>query len=100
MLFDRRAAEGLLFTDFYQLTMAQLYYRHGLAERRVQFDYFFRSHPHYGEHSAGYSIFAGLEWLLDWLRSTRATADDIAYLRSLRGAAGARLFDDDFLAWL
>ncbi len=95
----RRYTEGLLFTDFYQLTMAQLYFRHGLADRRVQFDYFFRSHPHYGEHSAGYSIFAGLEWLLDWMRETRATADDVAYLRSLTGASGERLFDDDFLEW-
>ena len=42
---ERRFTEGLLFTDFYQLTMAQLYFHHGLAERRVQFDYFFRSHP-------------------------------------------------------
>lgn len=96
----RSFTEGLLFTDFYQLTMAQLYYRHGLADRRVQFDYFFRSHPHYGEHSAGYSIFAGLEWLLDWMRETRAMPDDVAYLRSLTGAAGGRLFDDDFLDWL
>jgi nicotinate phosphoribosyltransferase len=100
MTIDRRHAEGLLFTDFYQLTMAQLYYRHGMAERRVQFDYFFRSHPHYGEHQAGYSVFAGLEWLLDWMSGTRATSDEIDYLRSLRGAAGDRLFDDDFLVWL
>lgn len=96
----RRFTEGLLFTDFYQLTMAQLYFHHGLAERRVQFDYFFRSHPHYGEHSAGYSIFAGLEWLLDWMLETAATPEDLAYLRSLKGAAGNRLFDDAFLDWL
>jgi nicotinate phosphoribosyltransferase len=100
MTSDRRYTEGLLFTDFYQLTMAQLYFREGLAERRAQFDYFFRSNPHYGEHSAGYSIFAGLEWLLDWMRQTVATADDIAYLKSLKGAAGSPLFDGDFLAWL
>ncbi len=99
MTTDRRYTEGLLFTDFYQLTMAQLYFRHGLAERRVQFDYFFRSHPHYGEHSAGYSIFAGLEWLLDWMEETRATAVDVAYLRSLTGASGKRIFEDDFLEW-
>jgi nicotinate phosphoribosyltransferase len=97
---DRSFTEGLLFTDFYQLTMAQLYFRHGWAERRVQFDYFFRSHPHYGEHSAGYSIFAGLEWLLDWMRETHATPDDVAYLRSLTGVTGKRLFDADFLDWL
>lgn len=96
----RRFTEGLLFTDFYQLTMAQLYFRHGLADRRVQFDYFFRSHPHYGEHSAGYSIFAGLEWLLDWMGETSATSEDVAYLGSLKGAAGNRLFDDAFLDWL
>lgn len=100
MTTDRRITEGLLFTDFYQLTMAQLYFRQGLAERRVQFDFFFRSHPHYGEHSAGYSVFAGLEWLVDWLDETRATADDLSYLRSLTGAAGGRLFDDAFLDWL
>jgi len=100
MTTDRRFTEGLLFTDFYQLTMAQLYHRLGLAERRVQFDYFFRSHPHYGEHAAGYSIFAGLEWLLEWVRTTRATSRDIDYLRSLRGSAGNRLFDEDFLGWL
>jgi nicotinate phosphoribosyltransferase len=100
MPFHRRSAEGLFFTDFYQLTMAQLYFRHGLADRRVQFDYFFRSHPDYGEHSAGYSVFAGLEWLLDWMLETRASADDLAYLRSLIGAGGRRLFDDDFASWL
>lgn len=100
MTSNRRFTEGLLFTDFYQLTMAQLYFHHGLAERRVQFDYFFRSNPHYGEHSAGYSIFAGLEWLLDWMRETAATPEDVAYLRSLKGAAGKRLFDEAFLDWL
>jgi nicotinate phosphoribosyltransferase len=100
MTTDRRSAEGLFFTDFYQLTMAQLYFRHGLAERRVQFDYFFRSHPDYGEHSSGYSIFAGLEWLLEWMLETRATQDDLAYLRCLTGTGGRRLFDDDFVDWL
>lgn len=100
MISDRRITEGLLFTDFYQLTMAQLYFREGLAERRAQFDYFFRSNPHYGEHSAGYAVFAGLEWLLDWMEKTRITAEDIAFLRPLRGAAGAPLFDAGFLDWL
>ncbi len=100
MTTDRRLTEGMLFTDFYQFTMAQLYFRHGWAERRVQFDYFFRSHPEYGEHSSGYSVFAGLEWLLDWMEETRVTAGDVAYLRSLTGAGGGRLFGDDFLDWL
>ena len=46
-------AEGFLFTDQYQLTMAQLYYRIGLHEKEGQFDHFFRSYPDYGLHKAG-----------------------------------------------
>ena len=53
-------ADGFLFTDHYQLTMAQLYFHMGLHERRSQFDYFFRSYPSYGTHQAGYAIAAGL----------------------------------------
>ncbi|MFQ5351139.1 MAG: nicotinate phosphoribosyltransferase, partial [Thermoanaerobaculia bacterium] len=90
-------AEGFLLTDQYHLTSAQLYFRMGLHERRVQFDHFFRSYPNYGEHQAGYCIAAGLEWLLDWMQGTRATRGDVAYLASLCGATGKRLFDDDFL---
>ncbi len=38
---DRITAEGILFTDEYQLTMAQLYYRMGLHKVWSQFDHFF-----------------------------------------------------------
>jgi nicotinate phosphoribosyltransferase len=97
---DRRTAEGILFTDEYQLTMAQLYYRMGLHEKHAQFDHFFRSYPSYGAHKAGYSISAGLEWLLDWIDAVHFRDEDIAYLRGQVGQTGARIFDDDFLDWL
>ncbi|HHH41861.1 MAG TPA: nicotinate phosphoribosyltransferase, partial [Chloroflexi bacterium] len=97
---EQRIAEGILFTDQYQLTMAQLYYRLGLHEKRVQFDHFFRRYPDYGAHQAGYCINAGLAWLLDWMRTARFGDEEIAYLRSQTGRAGTPLFDDDFLAWL
>lgn len=97
---EQRIAEGILFTDFYQLTMAQLYYRTGLYEKHVQFDHFFRSYPDYGAHKAGFCVSAGLEWLLDWMRAAHFTTDDIEYLRGQTGRSGARLFDDDFLGWL
>jgi len=97
---EQRIAEGILFTDFYQLTMAQLYYRYGLHEKYVQFDHFFRDYPDYGAHKAGYCISAGLEWLLDWMREAHFTTDDIEYLRGQTGRSGQRLFGDDFLAWL
>ena len=97
---DRQTAEGILLTDQYQLTMAQLYFRMGLRERHAQFDYFFRTYPNYGSHQAGYCVNAGLEWLLDWMQEVHFRDQDITYLRSQTGRTGKRTFDDDFLAWL
>jgi len=87
-------SEGILFTDQYQLTMAQLYWKRGLHQLAVQFDYFFRRYPDYGEHRAGYAVFAGLGSLLDWMDGLAFTEDDIAVLR----AQGR--FDEGFLTWL
>jgi nicotinate phosphoribosyltransferase len=97
---DQATAEGILFTDQYQITMAQLYYRMGLHEKPAQFDHFFRSYPDYGSHKAGYCINAGLEWLLDWMREARFRDQDVAHLRGQKDRTGKRIFDDDFLAWL
>ncbi len=93
-------AEGILFTDQYQLTMAQLYFRRGLHERRAQFDYFFRTNPDYGRHQAGYVVTAGLDWLLEWMQAARFGADELDRLRSQRSADHQPLFAEDFLDWL
>ena len=98
--FDPATAEGILFTDQYQLTMAQLYYRLGLHDRWVQFDHFFRDYPDYGSHRAGYCINAGLEWFVDWMQRVRFRDEDIAYLRGQTSRTGDPIFDDDFLTWL
>lgn len=97
---DQKTAEGILFTDQYQLTMAQLYHRLGLHEKPVQFDHFFRDYPDYGLHKAGYCINAGLEWLLDWMQNAYFRDEDIAYLRSQTGRSGKKIFDAAFLSWL
>ena len=97
---EKRIAEGILFTDQYQLTMAQLYHRMGLHEKRVQFDHYFRNYPDYDTHKAGYCISAGLEWLLDWMAEAHFGDEEIEYLRSHKDRMGGRLFSDDFLAWL
>jgi nicotinate phosphoribosyltransferase len=97
---DRKTAEGIMFTDQYQLTMAQLYYRMGLHEKQVQFDHFFRRYPDYGAHQAGYCINAGLEWLLDWMMEVHFRDEDIGYLRGQTSRTGSPLFADDFLSWL
>lgn len=97
---QRHLAEGILFTDMYQLTMAQLYYRYGLHEKLVQFDHYFRSYPDYGTHKAGFCINAGLEWLLDWMREAHFGDEEIAYLRAQKNSKGSPLFAADFLDWL
>jgi nicotinate phosphoribosyltransferase len=97
---QQHIAEGILFTDQYQLTMAQLYFRLGLHERPAQFDHFFRRYPNYGSHQAGYCVNAGLEWLVDWMGQTRARDEELELLRGQRGVAGERIFGDDFLRWL
>jgi nicotinate phosphoribosyltransferase len=97
---DRKITEGFLFTDQYQFTMAQLYFRMGLHEKVCQFDHFFRNYPDYGMHKAGYCIVAGLEWLLEWMKGAHCRDEDIDFLRSQVGRDGRRVFADDFLAWL
>lgn len=99
-LADQITAEGILFTDQYQLTMAQLYFRQGLHEEIVQFDHFFRQYPDYGLHQAGYCISAGLETLVDWMVRAHFREEDIALLRGQRDRAGGRIFGEDFLTWL
>ena len=100
-MIDRRdLVEGFLFTDQYQLTMAQLYWQIGMADRPAQFDHFFRRYPDYGEHKAGYAITAGLGWLLDWIDQTRVTTRDLDVLRGQVTSTGRRRFDDGFLDYL
>jgi nicotinate phosphoribosyltransferase len=94
------SASGILLTDQYQMTMAQLYFRLGIHETKAQFDHFFRSNPDYGIHEAGYCVNAGLDPLLDWLDEAKFDQDELDYLRSQKTATGDQLFKDDFLDWL
>jgi nicotinate phosphoribosyltransferase len=97
---DQQTAEGILLTDEYQLTMAQLYFRLGMHKKEVQFDHYFRNYPDYGAHKAGYCINAGLEWLVDWMQSVHFREEDLVYLETQTGRTGQRLFDKPFLDWL
>ena len=63
------------YTDLYQLTMAQVYFGTKPNGRAV-FDYYFRSNPFKG----GYSIFAGLEDVLNTLETLQFSESDITYL--------------------
>jgi nicotinate phosphoribosyltransferase len=91
---------GLLGTDQYQLAMAQVYWKEGLADRDALFDYFFRRYPDYGTHQAGYCIIAGMGWLLEWMEFVRFEKPDIEVLAGQETATGSRRFDKGFLDWL
>ncbi len=92
--------EGILFTDLYQLTMAQVYFRMGIQDQEVAFEHFFRKCPDYGEHRAGYCINAGQDRLINWMRGVGFSPAEIDKLRSLTGKTGEPLFGEDFLEWL
>ena len=66
-----------LYTDLYQLTMGQGYFKSGLSKKQASFDFFFRKAPFSGE----FVVFAGLADLLEVLDRFRFTGDEIAWLR-------------------
>ncbi len=96
----QKLATNILFTDHYQLTMAQLYFRMGWHEMPARFDHYFRQYPDYGAHKAGYCVNAGLEWFVDWLKNVCFGAEESECLRSQKNRAGKRMFSDDFIDWL
>jgi len=76
--------------DFYEMTMANGYFRQGMQERVTYFDVFFRRVPDKG----GFAIAAGLEQLVEYIQNLHFGQEDIDYLRS------KNLFQEDFLDYL
>lgn len=67
------------YTDQYELTMAQSYFKKNRQNEQVVFDYFFRKLPFEG----GYAIFAGLEDVLSILENLKFNEEDIGFMRSI-----------------
>lgn len=82
-------SSNALFTDFYELTMAQGYWKENMNQK-VVFDMFFRRNPFNG----GFSILAGNETLLDAVTEFRFSDDDIEFLRT------QKIFEEGFLEFL
>lgn len=78
--------------DFYEMTMANGYFtdKSILPDQRVVFDVFYRKNPDEG----GFSIFAGLSQVIDYIKNLHFEEDDISYLKSLN------IFPDCFLEYL
>lgn len=79
-----------MLTDFYEITMANGYFKAGMAEDIAYFDMFFRKIPENG----GFAILAGINEMIDYLDNLEFTEEDIEYLRS------KNMFDEEFLQYL
>lgn len=78
-----------MLTDFYEITMANGYFKNGFENTIAYFDMFFRTVPDKG----GFVIMAGVEQLVEYLRSLSFSEEDIEYLRG-------KGFDEKFLDYL
>lgn len=78
-----------LYTDHYELTMAQGYFLGGKKDTRANFDYFFRKNPYDG----GFVVFAGLDTMLETISHYHFGEEDCSYLKSMG-------FDSKFIEYL
>ena len=78
-----------LLTDLYELTMMQGYFENQENEV-VIFDVFYRNNPG----GSGYAIAAGLEQVIEYIKTLHFTYEDVDYLR------GLHMFSEDFLQYL
>ncbi|MDD6469310.1 MAG: nicotinate phosphoribosyltransferase, partial [Bacilli bacterium] len=79
-----------LLMDFYELTMSNGYFINNLKDDIAVFDLFYRKNPD----DAAYSIFVGLEDIINYILNLHFYDEDINYLKSLN------IFNDDFLNYL
>ena len=87
---DMNTRKLSLLMDFYELTMANGYFKDNKHDQVAVFDVFFRSIPDQG----GYAIFAGLEQVIDYIEHLSFNDEEIAFLRS------KDVFDESFLDYL
>lgn len=79
-----------LLMDFYELTMSNGYFVKNKKDEIAVFDLFYRNNPD----EAAYSIFCGLEDVINYVKDFRFDESDIDYLKSLN------IFNDEFLLFL
>ncbi|GAB3647730.1 nicotinate phosphoribosyltransferase [Echinicola sediminis] len=85
-----------LLTDFYQLTMAYAYWKSGKAEQEAVFNLFFRKNPF----QSGFTIAAGLDYVIDYIRNFKFDENDLTYLREMKNQQGEPTFEPEFIQYL
>ena len=76
-----------MLVDFYELTMSNGYYENGYADSVVYCDMFFRKNPD----GASFSIVAGLQQFIEYIKNLSFSDSDIEYLRQ------KNIFNEEFL---
>ena len=89
MIFEQRNNLTML-TDFYEITMANGYFEHGLEDKIAYFDMFFRKVPDDG----GFAIMAGVKQLIDYFKNLKLSDEDIEFLRN------KNMFCEGFLEYM
>ena len=79
-----------LLCDFYELTMANGYFKTKKRDTVAYFDVFFRNVPDEG----GFAIAAGLEQIIDYVKNLHFSESDIEFLRD------QNCFSEEFLEYL
>ena len=79
-----------LYTDFYEINMAYIYFKENMHEKKAIFDVFYRKNPFDG----GYCVFMGLEKIINIINNWHFSDEQINYLRTLNN------YDEDFLNYL
>jgi len=82
-------------TDLYQITMSQAYFDEGRQDEQASFYMHWRKPPFGGS----YTVAAGLEGVVDFLKHFTFDDEKIKYLKSIK-KEGQRLFSDEFLEYL
>jgi len=76
--------------DFYEFTMAQVYFDKLEQNKKVYFDIFYRTNPFNG----GYAMSGGLDNIIEYIKKFKISEEDIEYLRS------TNCFSEEFLNYL
>ena len=67
-----------LCTDYYQLSVSNIYMMNGSKDKTAVFDVFIRKNPFEG----GYTVFAGLEQIIEYIETLRFSEEDIQMLKN------------------
>ena len=87
---EQRPRNLTLLTDYYQINMMYAHFKNDLLHKEVVFDVFFRKNPC----GSGYTIFAGLEQVIEYIQNLHFTQEDIEYLGSVHE------YEPEFLQYL